>query len=99
MLLCMQVREQFPIQLFMGGSSGNTLELELARFARNHVQGLQADAEQDQLVQAARRSMAEHAGSMLLVVDDVVDSQAVLQLLCCSCCQQMQSQASQWRTC
>lgn len=65
----------------MEGSSGDTLELEFARFARSHVQGLPVDAEQDQLVQATRKFLTDHAGSILLVVDDVADAQAVLKLL------------------
>ena len=65
----------------MEGSSGNTLEMELARFARSHVQGLPSDAEQDQLVQAAREFIATHAGSVLLVVDDVADPEGILGLL------------------
>ena len=65
----------------MEGSSRNTLEMELARFARSHVQGLPSDAEQDQLVQAAREFIATHAGSVLLVVDDVADPEAILGLL------------------
>ena len=77
----MQVREQFPIQLFMEGSSGVTLELELARFARSHIQGLAQDAEEDVLVQAARKFIAEHHGSILWVVDDVADADGIAKLL------------------
>ena len=75
------MREQFPIQLFMEGSSGVTLELELARFARSHIQGLAQDAEEDVLVQAARKFIAEHHGSVLWVVDDVADADGIAKLL------------------
>ena len=56
----------------MEGSSAATLELELAKFARSHIQGIPTDAKQEQLVQAALQFMAEYAGSILLVIDDVV---------------------------
>ena len=65
----------------MEGSSGVTLELELARFARSHVQGLAEDAEEEVLVQAARKFIADHHGSILWVVDDVADADGIARLL------------------
>ena len=79
-ILFAQVREQFQIQLFIQGTSAS-LKLELARFARNHVQDLPVDAKPDQLVQAARQFLIGHEGQVLLVVDNVADPEAILQLL------------------
>ena len=65
----------------MEGSSAITLRLELARFARSHVQGLAASAEEEELVKEAQTFIVEHAGSVLLIVDDVAEPEEIEQLL------------------
>ena len=72
------------MQAIMHGSSVLALRSELARFARLRVSGLPDDAEEEQLVEAAR---SELASGWLLLVDDVgpdLDGVLVSCLLCCA---------------
>ena len=75
------LREEFPMQFFMEASSQATFRLELVRLARMHAKGLPPDAEEEQLVQAARQFLAESGGKLLLIVDDVTDAQEIVPLL------------------
>ena len=58
----------------MEASSRATLRLELSRIARAHVQGLTDDADEEELVEAARRFLAKRKGQWLLLVDDVTEN-------------------------
>ena len=48
---------------------------------RSHVQGLAASAEEEELVKEAQTFIVEHAGSVLLIVDDVAEPEEIEQLL------------------
>ena len=45
------------------------------------MQGLAVDADEELLVQAARKFITDHAGSVLLIIDDVVRPQEIEELL------------------
>jgi tetratricopeptide (TPR) repeat protein len=70
-----------PVQLFMQGSSVATLRMELARYARLHVGGVDESADDDKLVDAARKHLAYSTGWLLLVDDVGPDLNGVLKLL------------------
>jgi len=79
-----EVLSRYPLQLLFQASTPLVLRGELARYARAHVAGLTEDADDEVLVNAARRRLAElsQCSGLLLVIDDVgTDLAGVLALL------------------
>ena len=70
-----------PVQLFMEGSSAAALRIELARYTRLHVSGVDENSDDGKLVAAARQHLAHSPGWLLLVDDVGRDLQGVLDLL------------------
>ena len=76
-----ELLDALPVQLFMQGSSAAVLHMELARYARLRVSGVDEDADDDKLAAAARKHLAHSTGRLLLVDDVGPDLQHVLKLL------------------
>ena len=70
-----------PVQIFMQGSSVAQLRTELARYAQLHISGVDENEKDDELVDKARKHLAERTGWLLLVDDVGPDLQGVLDLL------------------
>jgi tetratricopeptide (TPR) repeat protein len=76
-----EASDALPVQLFMDGSSVARMRAELARYGRLHVGGLDVNAIDDELVEAARKQLARRTGWLLLVDDVGHDLSGVLDLL------------------